>query len=199
MTELQGPAPKWVGNVPLNAWLAVGLGLIAMQAAILLAMGQPLICACGYVKLWHGVVQSPETSQHLTDWYTPSHVIHGVLFYAGLWLLAPRLPVGVRFVIAMGLEVGWEVFENTEFAMERYRQGALAQGYFGDSVINSVFDTFAAAGGFLMARLAPLWATVALVIGMEVFVGVMIRDNLTLNIIQFLYPTEAVSRWQTGG
>jgi hypothetical protein len=199
MTEWQVPAPKWVENVPLKTWMVVGLTLIALQAATLLAMGQPLICACGYVKLWHGVVQSPETSQHLTDWYTPSHIIHGVLFYAGLWLLAPQLPVGMRFALAMGLEASWEVFENTEFAMDRYRQGALAQGYFGDSVINSAFDTLAAAGGFLIARLAPLWATVALVIGMELIVGGSIRDNLMLNIIQFLYPTAAVSQWQTGG
>jgi hypothetical protein len=199
MTEWQGPAPKWVENVPLKTWMVVGLALIALQAATLFAMGQPLICACGYVKLWHGVVQSPETSQHLTDWYTPSHIIHGVLFYAGLWLLAPQLPVGMRFALAMGVEASWEVFENTEFAMDRYRQGALAQGYFGDSVINSGFDTLAAAGGFLIARMAPLWATVAMVIAMEVIVGFTVRDNLSLNIIQFLYPTAAVSQWQTGG
>jgi hypothetical protein len=177
----------------------VALACVAVQALILLAMGHPAICSCGYVKAWHGVVESAENSQHLFDWYTFSHVIHGFGFYLLLWLVAPRMPIAWRFVVAIGLEAGWEVIENTPLIMDRYRQTALAKGYFGDSAINSVFDTLAAAAGFVLARLLPVWLVVALTIALEVFVVSMIRDNLTLNIIQLVWPTEAVSRWQMGG
>ncbi|MFL5049476.1 MAG: DUF2585 family protein [Xanthobacteraceae bacterium] len=177
----------------------IGACFIAIQASALVTMGHPLICVCGNVKFWHGMVFSPENSQHLTDWYTYSHVIHGLCFYLLLWLIAPRLPLAVRLVIAIGLEVSWEIIENTPLVMERYRQSALAEGYFGDSVINSISDTLAATVGFFLARLLPVWSSITLVIAMELFVGTMIRDNLTLNVIQLIHPTAAVSKWQTGG
>lgn len=188
-----------MGSVSLPQFAAIAVGFIAIQALTLFAMGHPPICACGYVKLWHGVVISSENSQHLTDWYTFSHVIHGFGFYLLLWLIAPNAPIGLRFVAAIGLEVGWEIVENTPLIMDRYRESALAQGYFGDSIINSVFDTLAAALGFMLARKLPVWLIIVLAIAMEVFVGYMIRDNLTLNIIQLIHPTDAISRWQTGG
>jgi hypothetical protein len=183
---------------PIPTYLLIGVGLVALQALLLLAMGQPSICECGYIKFWHGNVASTENSQHLTDWYTFSHVIHGVLFYLLLWLIAPTASIGLRFAFAIGLEAGWEVFENTPFIIERYRRTAMAQGYFGDSTINSVADTFAAALGFLLARRLSIWASAALVIALELFVGFMIRDNLLLNVIQLVYPIEALSRWQMG-
>jgi hypothetical protein len=119
-------------------------GIIPLQALALIALGLPAICKCGYVELWHGNPSGPETSQHLTDWYTYTHVIHGFGFYLLLWLVAPRTSFGVRLAIATGLEAGWELVENTSFIMERYRQSALARGYFGDSITNSVSDTLAA-------------------------------------------------------
>jgi len=173
--------------------------ILALQALILLAMGQPPICECGYVKLWHGVISSPENSQHLTDWYSYTHVLHGIAFYLILWLAAPGLPIGLRFALALGLEAGWEIFENTPFIIDRYRQSALAQGYFGDSVINSVSDTLATAFGFGLARVLPVWSIVALVIAAELFSAYMIRDNLVLNILQLVFPSEAISNWQVGG
>ena len=181
-----------------RTWVLIGAGIVALQAGVLLALGQPPICTCGYVKLWHGVVLSDQNSQQLTDWYTFSHVIHGFGFYLLLWLIAPRAPVGLRLVLALGLEAGWEIFENTPFIIDRYRQQALAQGYIGDSVINSVFDTLAMIFGFVLARILPVWVTVALAVAMELFVGFLIRDNLTLNIIQLIYPSEAISSWQSG-
>jgi hypothetical protein len=182
---------------PLWTWVLLGAAIVALQAVILLAMGQPPICTCGAVKLWHGVVLSPENSQQLTDWYTFSHVIHGFGFYLLLWLIAPRAPFALRLVLALGLEAGWELLENSPIIIDRYRQQALAQGYSGDSVINSVFDTLAMVLGFVLARLLPVWVTVALTAAMEIFVGFMIRDNLTLNLIQLLYPSETISRWQS--
>jgi hypothetical protein len=197
-SEITVPQSHWT-QWPLPTWILVGAGIIAAQAAILLAMGQPPVCTCGTVKLWHGVVRSAENSQQLTDWYTFSHIIHGFGFYLLLWLIAPRAPVGLRLALAIGLEAGWELLENSPMIIDRYRQQALAQGYVGDSVINSVFDTLAMVLGFVLARLLPVWVTVVLTIAMELFVGFMIRDNLTLNIIQLLYPSETISRWQSGG
>ncbi|MDP2620908.1 MAG: DUF2585 domain-containing protein [Hyphomicrobiales bacterium] len=196
---MQVPVPEWSKKLSLRTYVLIAAGLVALQALVLLALGQPAICACGTVRLWHGSVLSAENSQQLTDWYTYSHVIHGFGFYLLLWLVAPRLPVGLRFAIALGLEAGWEVIENTPFIIDRYRETALAQGYVGDSVINSVFDTMAAGLGFALARLLPYWAPIGLAIAMEIFVGFMIRDNLTLNIIQLVWPSEAISAWQAGG
>ena len=182
-------------------WMIWGVGtllvsLIAVQALVLLVMGQPPICECGYIRLWHGVVSSPENSQQLSDWYTSSHIIHGFGFYLLLWLVTPHTPIGLRFVAAVGLEVGWEVFENTPFIINRYRQFGLGQGYIGDSIINSVSDTLAMALGFVFARMLPVRVVVALVIAMELFAALMIRDNLTLNIVQLIHPSEAISSWQ---
>lgn len=177
----------------------VAVALLAIQAAGLLALGLPLICTCGTMDFWHGNPSGPETSQHLTDWYTFTHVVHGFGFYLLLWLLFPRASFGVRLLLAIGLEAGWELVENTPFVMERYRQSALARGYFGDSVVNSIFDTVATVIGFVLARILPVWASIAVVAGLELFLGLMIRDNFTLNVIQLIYPSDALSKWQAGG
>jgi hypothetical protein len=182
----------------LPSFLLIAAAIIALQAVVLLAMGQPPICTCGTVKLWHGVVLSPENSQHLTDWYTFSHIIHGFGFYLLLWLAAPRTPIGLRLVLAVVIEAGWEILENSPIIIDRYRQQALAQGYVGDSVINSVCDTLAMVFGFWLARILPVRLVIALTVAMELFVGIMIRDNLTLNIIQLIHPSAAISRWQAG-
>lgn len=173
--------------------------IIAVQAVILYWLGQGLICGCGYVKLWEGVVLSPGNSQHLTDWYTFSHVAHGFLFYALLSWLFPNMPVWTRLVIAVGIEASWEVIENTPMVINHYRQQALAQGYVGDSIINSVMDTVTAIVGFVLARRLPVWLSVALVVGMELFVLYSIRDNLMLNILNLIHQFPAISDWQAGG
>jgi len=191
-------AMKWYERVSVRTCFLVSVAFIAVQALSLFAMGQPPICVCGYVRLWGGIVSGPEMSQQLTDWYTYSHVIHGIGFYFMLWLIAPRAPAAIRFILALGFEVSWEIVENTPFIIDRYRQSALAQGYFGDSIINSVGDTIASAFGFLLAGTLPAWGTIALAISVELFTAYMIHDNLTLNIIQLIHPTDAISHWQTG-
>lgn len=178
-------------------WLSVALVVLG-AAALLLAMGRVPICTCGHVKLWHGQTMSSENSQHLADWYTPSHLIHGILFYAALWLVARRMPVEWRLFLATLVEAAWEVLENTDRVIERYRAVTVSLDYYGDSVINSVFDILAMFAGFWLARKAPVRVSVATVIGFEALTAWLIRDGLALNVLMLLWPLDAVRVWQGG-
>jgi hypothetical protein len=177
-------------------YAAAAAALVAAAAATLWLMGHVPICTCGYVKLWHGIPVSSENSQHLSDWYTFSHVIHGFAFYGLLWLAARNAPVGLRLVAAVLLEASWEIFENTDFVINRYREVTISLDYYGDSVLNSVSDILAMVLGFLLAWRLPAWTIVLLIVALEVFVAYSIRDNLLLNIIMLVYPLDAIREWQ---
>jgi hypothetical protein len=194
-TAVEHTAPRW----PSRKSLAVSVAVVAAAALTLYLMGRVPICKCGYVKLWHSVVASAENSQHLSDWYTFSHVIHGFGFYGLAWLLAPRASMGTRLILAVAVESGWEILENTDFIINRYREATISLDYYGDSVINSVSDIAAMTCGFLLASRLPIWTTIALTIAMEVGVGYVIRDNLLLNIIMLIHPVDVIRRWQAGG
>jgi hypothetical protein len=192
-------APARRRGAPAGAWPYLILGIAALAALVLLWMGRSPICTCGTVKLWYGDAAGSGTSQHLADWYTPSHIAHGFIFYALLHLAAPRLGLWPRAAMATLAEAAWEVAENTPAIIQRYREATIALGYDGDSVINSMADIGWMWLGFWLASRLPVGASVAIVLAMEVFVGWMIRDNLTLNVLMLLWPLPGVKAWQAGG
>ena len=173
--------------------------IVVAAVAILLAMGRNPICTCGAVDLWVGGRDSPRTSQMLADWYSFSHIVHGLIFYAALWLIARRWPVEWRFLAALLIESAWEVIENTPFVIDRYRETTAALGYTGDSVLNSVSDISMMVVGFFLARKLPLWASLALLVLLELVPLFVIRDNLTLNVWMLLWPDKAIAAWQAAG
>jgi hypothetical protein len=179
--------------------------LFLLALAVLLAMDRPPICACGTVKLWHGVVQSSENSQHLTDWYSPSHFIHGMIMAGIAWLVWVRwAPFGGRVArwalpIAVLVEAGWEIMENSPMIIDRYREVTISWGYSGDSIVNSLSDIGWMIAGFLVAlRIGWKWS-LALALFFEALTAWTIRDNLTLNVLMLFWPVEAVRQWQGMG
>ena len=179
-------------------WLGVALGLLLAQIVILHFMGRIPICECGYIKLFEPGANTPGNSQHLADWYTPSHIIHGFLFYGLGWLLFRRQPLFARLSLAVLIEAAWELAENSPMVIDRYRTATMALGYTGDSILNSGMDTVFMALGFFFAARMPIWVTVTLAIAFEILTLFVIRDNLTLNVLMLVWPVDAIKVWQGG-
>jgi hypothetical protein len=183
-------------RISVQTALLIVLGLLIAQALVLWHEGRILICACGYVLPWYAGINGSGNSQHLSDWYTLSHIIHGFLFYALLRYLTPKLPVHVRLIIAVLIEALWEIAENGSFVINRYRAVTASWGYVGDSIVNSLGDTLSAAFGFLLAYKLPVWAVILIGIAFELIALYFVRDNLTLNVLMLAFPLESVKQWQ---
>jgi hypothetical protein len=178
--------------------LAVFLGILGLTAGVELALGRSFLGPDGHFGWWEGDIWSSENSQRLADPYSFSHIIHGFLFYGILRLATPKWPIHCRLCVALGLEAGWEILENSPLIIDRYRAVTIALGYVGDSVMNSLSDIVMMAGGFLFAWRARAWVTVVLAIVMELGCLFWVRDNLTLNIVMLVHPIDAIKTWQMG-
>jgi hypothetical protein len=173
--------------------------ILIATALIEFAMGRIWICKCEYVLLWYGNTNGSGNSQHITDWYSFSHFIHGMLFYGFLFIFAKKLPMRTRFIIAVLMEAIWEIFENSTYTINRYRTETAALDYYGDSILNSVVDIVTCSLGFLLTRKISVKMSIVLIIILELFALYFVRDNLTLNVIMLIYPIEAIKVWQLGG
>ncbi len=182
-----------------TAGYAIAAALIAATAIALWQMGRLPVCACGTVKLWWGETGGPDTSQHLFDWYTLSHIIHGFLFYGAAWLVLRRWSLPARLSAAVAVECAWEILENSPIIIDRYRAVTVSWGYYGDSIVNSMGDVVSMIAGFALAARLPVWATVGLGVAFEILAAYVIRDNLILNVIMLLWPLDAILKWQQGG
>ena len=182
---------------PITLWVAAGL--LVLCVASLFLMDRPPICQCGSIKLWHGVVNSSENSQHIADWYTFSHIIHGSLFYGPAHLALRGRARRWALPLAIAIEGAWELLENSPIIIDRYREATIAFGYSGDSILNSIADIGWMAAGFWLAAKLPVRVTVALALLFEALTLLLIRDNLTLNILMLVWPVDAIRTWQAAG
>jgi hypothetical protein len=181
-----------------RADLAAALAIVCVTALLEIAMGRTLTYHNGPIRPWVSEVHSDQNSQQISDFYTFSHIIHGAVFYGMTHLAMGPASIGLRAAVALAIEATWESYENTDTVINRYRSATIALGYYGDSVLNSMSDILACMLGFLLASRLRWWWTLSWVVAMEVIVAILIRDNLTLNIIMLIWPIEAIKRWQSG-
>ncbi|MFL6231478.1 MAG: DUF2585 family protein [Pyrinomonadaceae bacterium] len=178
-------------------WLCALL-TVAAAAFQLHRQGRLWACACGRVLAWTGDAWSAETSQHLFDPYSFTHLLHGFAFCGLLALAVPRLAPRWRFCLAILFESIWEIVENTNYVINRYREATAAFGYAGDTVVNSVGDITACAVGFALARRLGWRRTLVAFALVELVLLVTIRDSLLLNILMLVHPSDAIKAWQAG-
>ena len=188
------------GSWPGWRWTVVAsIAVLALTAIIEMGMGRSPLGPDGRFGWWDGDIWSSENSQRVADAYSFSHIVHGILFFALIYLLARRLPLRHRFLVALLAEAGWEILENSPLIIDRYREATIAQGYVGDSVLNSCCDVLMMAIGFLFAWRMRAWVSVAAVLVLEIGCLLWVRDNLTLNVIMLIHPIAALKAWQSAG
>ena len=177
-----------------TAWLsALSVAIVALW---LWAVGQPWICTCGTIKLWDGNIFSSGNSQHIADWYTLSHVLHGVLIVLVGRIVAPRVRMTTLLYVAVITGVAWEVIEHTPWVLDRFRAATINQGYVGDSILNACCDFLWMMLGFLLASRMSQWGAVALIIVFEITSTLAARDSLALTTLMVIWPIDAVAEWQ---
>jgi hypothetical protein len=181
----------------LRGYFIATISALIVTAWVQYVFGRVIICKCGFIKIWHGAISSSENSQHLTDWYTFSHIIHGFGFYY-LGKIFRKLTLFQTFLLALTIESVWEIIENSSFIIDRYRETTISLDYYGDSIINSSVDILAMVFGFYLARKLSVGKIILLILIMEIGVGYLIRDNLTLNILMLILPLESIKNWQMG-
>ena len=181
-------------------WLTTTLAAVAILAFTALVeprLGRLPFCKCGIIRLWSGDIWSNQASQQFTDPYTFTHIIHGVLWYMLVWWIAgKRLSTGARFLAAVLIESAWEIFENTDFVIQRYRTVTISLDYYGDSVFNSMGDIVAMMSGYFLASRLPVRVTIAAAVLLDLFLLFWYRDSLALNILMLIYPVNAIKNWQ---
>ena len=185
---------RWTSSLPLVTAAVVVVGALTY----LRLAGRVWWCTCGTPTLFSAEVASRHNSQHLFDWYSFSHVLHGAIFYWGLRLAAPRLGLAWKVMVAVVVETAWEVLENSPFIIDRYREATAALGYEGDSVVNIVGDLLFCLAGFFAARAIGWRWSIAFFAAVELTMLAMIRDNLTLNVVMLVWPVESIRQWQMG-
>lgn len=177
----------------------VAVSIIALQALMLYFLGNPLVCNCGYVKIWDEVVRGPQDSQHLLDWYSLAHVVYGFLVYFFLWLVRRKVPWfswGLVVLLVVVSSAGWEIFENTQFAVRHFQDNTISYAYRGDSIINSVSDTAVLVLGFWLASFLPVPMVILIAVALELIMAIAIRDGVVLGVVMFAYSFPSLLKWQ---
>jgi hypothetical protein len=195
MTRRDALHSPW--SQPHWPWLATSVTVLA-ALGIARLLGRDWHCWCGVPWIWITDAWGDHASQHLLDAYALTHVLHGFLFF---WLVAwllPRLPVAWQLWIAVAVESAWEVLENTNFVIERYRQATASVEYNGDTVVNVAGDILATGLGFFVARRLGFRLTLALFVLIEVGLLLWIRDSLLLTVWMLASPSEFLKNWQAG-
>ncbi|MEA2678577.1 MAG: hypothetical protein QOK03_299 [Candidatus Binataceae bacterium] len=186
-------------SLPRLAYVGAGATILALAGALELAMGRKIWGISGQPGIWSGDINSPHNSQYLTDPYSFSHLTHGILLYGLTWLFAQKVSRAGRALMALALEATWEVFENTNMVIERYRAATISLHYYGDSVMNSMCDILTCMAGFALAAILPTRVTIIAVLVLEIGLALWIRDSLLLNIVMLIHPFATIRAWQSAG
>jgi hypothetical protein len=179
-------------------WIVAIAATVSLTGWLEYTQGRNLICTCGRVLPWFGDVWASETSQHLLDPYSFTHLLHGFLLCGLITLALCRWPMGWQLWLAVLVESGWELLENSAFVIQRYRTQTESLGYVGDSVVNSMGDILVCALGFLVARRLGFKRSLIVFVVIEVTLLILFRDSLILNIIMLLFRVPWLQNWQAG-